>query len=411
MEITPPLRFLEPILAFLVLVLLAIPGTSHGSPAWVIALSVVLVAAAALSGYLPLSTLAVSAAASLAMCAAPADQASLAPIACYVVLFSWIARDRPHPRSVTLGICIATYLPLGLAQEGFPPTPITTLMILFSTGLAVVGALTFRWLMGEMAAQRTEARRQERELRTSLARDLHDTVAQTLAHTAMRANLAAAEASVTDSTKATLEQIAQECSDSATDLRQLLSGLRNSGAAGATDLWAPRDAATLTDDVYAQADRLRDAGFQVDADVHVMSVSAARATTLSMVLREAVTNVIKHASAGSPVSLRLIEEGGVVRGTLVNQAPTCRINRHGWGIIGMRERMGLLNGSLTLEDGNGQWTVRAELPGTPPLLSTVNTAPAPTPQRPCSDHQANSASRALSSESGPASRRFSSRKR
>jgi signal transduction histidine kinase len=96
---------------------------------------------------------------------------------------------------------------------------------------------------------------------------------------------------------------------------------------------------------------------------------------LLRVAQEALVNAAKHA-AGEHVVVRLdyadTEVTLVVRNALGQDATGggagagVRTADAGYGLTGMRERLRLLNGTLEAGDRDGQWTVTARLPVSPP---------------------------------------------
>jgi signal transduction histidine kinase len=90
--------------------------------------------------------------------------------------------------------------------------------------------------------------------------------------------------------------------------------------------------------------------------------------TAYRVVVEALTNVRQHARGASGVDVTLtITQGGLLRVTVVNDGVAGGAGRHrrsgGLGIVGLRERVELLGGTLTAEplpaDG---WRLEVVLP-------------------------------------------------
>jgi signal transduction histidine kinase len=81
--------------------------------------------------------------------------------------------------------------------------------------------------------------------------------------------------------------------------------------------------------------------------------------------QEALTNALRHARNASRVEIRVVEGGGRLRlrvtddGQLNPVGPTS----HGFGLLGMTERVHLLGGTLRAGPAlGGGWAVDAELP-------------------------------------------------
>ena len=310
--------WLEPCLAAGVAVLVIVGDGPLGLPWYAWLANAALIVAVALSDLLPRTSLLLLTCSMLSLWLIPPDALPIGPIGAFVLAFSWVARRRPAPALVVGGITLGVYLIIGVKIEGFPPSFFTHAMVLLSALTAVSGGLLWLWVEDKLARQRDDAQTQLRELRVSLARDLHDTVAQTLSHAAMRAWMAAGSDGPTSDLRAVLVTIAEECAESATDLRRLLSVLREHEPDQHPQHGPLADAETLTSDLAHEAQRLREAGFEVVTDMHLTTLSAARATTMSRVLHEAVSNILKHAPRGSTVTLHLVDDGEVVRGTFTN---------------------------------------------------------------------------------------------
>ncbi|HEY7016889.1 MAG TPA: sensor histidine kinase, partial [Gaiellaceae bacterium] len=87
-------------------------------------------------------------------------------------------------------------------------------------------------------------------------------------------------------------------------------------------------------------------------------------TAIYRVVQEALTNVVKHARA-SRVSVLLTRDGGRIKAVIEDDGTgfEAASDGDGIGLIGMRERVELLNGTLTVESSaTSGTTVAAEVP-------------------------------------------------
>jgi signal transduction histidine kinase len=88
-------------------------------------------------------------------------------------------------------------------------------------------------------------------------------------------------------------------------------------------------------------------------------------TTLYRIVQEALTNITKHAGA-TRVSVLLVRRPGVVSALIEDDGHGFGADeeaRGGIGLAGMRERLALLDGRLTIESGRGTGTsLVAEVP-------------------------------------------------
>jgi signal transduction histidine kinase len=81
--------------------------------------------------------------------------------------------------------------------------------------------------------------------------------------------------------------------------------------------------------------------------------------------QEALTNALRHARNASRVQIRVVEGGGRLRLRVSDdgQIDPTRPASHGFGLLGMTERVQLLGGTLRAGPApGGGWTVDAELP-------------------------------------------------
>jgi signal transduction histidine kinase len=176
-----------------------------------------------------------------------------------------------------------------------------------------------------------------------------------------------------------LEQVAHEAVDQLTteiaSLRTLITELRP----------AALDEFGLTPALEALAERTRvvegvEVELVVDLD-HVAGRAADRPageleTAVYRLVQEALTNVGKHAAA-TRVRVAVVEADGEIRVDVQDDGrgfdPSSETA--GFGLVGMRERVELAGGALTVESGAGTGTaVRARLPAGGPGRARVLTA-------------------------------------
>lgn len=179
----------------------------------------------------------------------------------------------------------------------------------------------------------------------------------------MRAHVLAMHPDASPPIPEELAVIADECSSSAHDRRQLLSPLRQHEDGASPSFVGPfADADTLEAAVEEQAERLRAHGFMAATEVRVGPLSPARAATLTKVTVEATTNMIKHAPAGTLCQLSVTDDGGDLLAVLSNRTLARKVNPRRLGHIGIEERDGLLRGTCTLDRDGGWWHVRVRFP-------------------------------------------------
>jgi signal transduction histidine kinase len=231
------------------------------------------------------------------------------------------------------------------------------------------------WLFGLFVRHRHEERRAHARAdelreqarvavdqeRARLARELHDVISHNLSVVVVQA--AGARATGTGD-PATLEKIERSGRESLVEMRRLLGVLRTEGD-GDPDL-APQPGIGQLD---ALAAGVRAAG--LDVTLTMEGERAALSPVLDLcayrIVQESLTNVVKHAGPARvgvtvrcdprAVTIDVVDDGvgsPVVAGTG---------HGHGHGLVGMRERVALFGGSLTVGPlAGGGFGVHARLP-------------------------------------------------
>jgi two-component system sensor histidine kinase DesK len=173
--------------------------------------------------------------------------------------------------------------------------------------------------------------------RERIARDLHDLLGHTLSVVVLKSELAQKLLSRDpDRARQEIAEIEKTARAGLAEVRQAITGYRSSG---------------LHAEIQQVRNALTSAGIEATIDGPELNLPAAQETALSLALREAVTNVIRHAAAtrchirfyARDTSLLMeVEDNGVG-----GNAP------FGNGLIGMRERIQALGGMLQRECHRG----------------------------------------------------------
>ena len=176
--------------------------------------------------------------------------------------------------------------------------------------------------------------------RERIARDLHDVLGHTLSVIVLKAELAGrllARGEEIGRAAAEIADVEQTARTALAEVRETIGGYRAHGLAAEMD--AARSALTA-------------AGVQFEVHgMPAMGLQPAEETVLGLALREAVTNVVRHAKA-STCHLRFVAENGR-RLLLIEDNGTHTIHREGNGLRGMRERVESLGGTIQLERDHG----------------------------------------------------------
>ncbi|GAA1558835.1 sensor histidine kinase [Kribbella lupini] len=208
-------------------------------------------------------------------------------------------------------------------------------------------------------AELTEAERAERALwqeRARIARELHDVVAHHLSVVVVRADSAPHRLqALPEEVRTEFAGIAEEARSSLTEMRRVLRLLR----AEPGELEPQPGLEDLPDLV----ERARQAGASIELEATAVEVDAAVALTAYRVVQEGISNAVRHApGAAITVTVRRVEDE--LRVTVSNtssQAP--EKSGAGQGLLGMRERVSLVDGTVRAESTpDGGFVVEAVLP-------------------------------------------------
>jgi two-component system sensor histidine kinase DesK len=173
--------------------------------------------------------------------------------------------------------------------------------------------------------------------RERISRDLHDLLGHTLSVIVLKSELASKLASRDpERAAAEIRDVESVAREALAQVRAAVQGYRSTG---------------LKSEFARAASVLRDAGLEVKSDYTPAELTPLEESVLTLVLREAVTNVIRHARASrcelkvgvtdSSFEMRVADNG--VGGQALEGA----------GLTGMRERVQALGGALerTVEGG------------------------------------------------------------
>ncbi|MFJ2298541.1 sensor histidine kinase [Oerskovia paurometabola] len=246
--------------------------------------------------------------------------------------------------------------------------PVTALVVLLVATAVTAGVLAWA-----LVRSRRERRAYEEDLtgwaaeraaqaeRLRIARDLHDLASHGLGLITVRAASARTVPGPDgDAERAqALADIERAGRDATTELRRMLAVLRSPGDD------APLRPAETLDDLPQIVESARTAGLDVTLDTEDVTVSAGVGLGICSVVREALANVLRHAGptrvrvvlSRRSTGLRLVVEDD---GPAPGWAPRPGA---GVGLVGLRERVVALGGSLASGPCGRGFRVEAALPG------------------------------------------------
>jgi signal transduction histidine kinase len=304
-----------------------------------------------------------------------------ADVALFIALYSLALHGRLRQLPWACGIMAAGMVLVALRASPAVSVWDALFFLLSTTTAALALGLMVRTRRAQLAGLRERAARLEIERdqrtrlatateRTRVAREMHDIVGHNLA---VMITLADAGAYATDAApergKEALELIGDTGRTALGELRRVLGVLREAsdGATVPPEL-SPQPALI---DIEALCEGVRTAGLDIvyrtagDMDTldHGMQLTVYR------IVQEALTNTLKHAGAGTRVTLTVVAEDTRLVIRVRDNGPAHRPGlsyEEGHGLVGMRERAALYGGNISTGPATGGgWTVDATLDLTP----------------------------------------------
>lgn len=268
---------------------------------------------------------------------------------------------------VVLGYCgteIPAFLPIGPVTSGSDDDFETYTFVAYC--LAIVITVGVAALIGSVRRSRSReesvaaAQRHALQVeslageRARLARDLHDVVAHHVSLVAVRAESAPfLHPDLNDDARAVLADIAADAREALTELRQVLVVLqRTSDESERT----PQPTACDVDDLVASAVA---AGQSITLDGEWRDVPPAAGYVLYRAVQEGLTNARRHAPGSRTTVSRRQSDTAV--GLRMGNAATGAADP-GRGLIGMRERVEALGGTMTAVVADGEFVLQIEVP-------------------------------------------------
>jgi two-component system sensor histidine kinase DesK len=256
--------------------------------------------------------------------------------------------------SVPIFVTILIAQALGLLVEGLllHTNPIALALTIFLMGVVgVSNAFIARQKRADaklrMAHEEIEQLAAVAE-RERIARDLHDVLGHTLSVIVLKAELAGRLI------ERDPQRAAQEIADVEKTARTALSEVREAiGGYRSQGLPAEMELARNT---------LRSAGVTLACESSLPQLYAAEETVLCLALREAVTNIVRHARA-THCRMRFTTSGDGYHSLLITDDGTHPKLQEGNGLRGMRERVQSLGGRLSITTDPGV-SLLIELPMT-----------------------------------------------
>jgi two-component system sensor histidine kinase DesK len=183
--------------------------------------------------------------------------------------------------------------------------------------------------------------------RERIGRDLHDLLGHTLSVIALKSELARKLIDRDlEAARAEIGEVERVARDALSQVRNAVSGIRSTA---------------LPAEIVAATALLEAQGLQVKCETENVKLPHDRETALALSLREAATNIRRHARA-KVVTIRVRKESAAVIVEVADDGHGGRIVP-GNGLNGMRERLDTVGGTLSLEPTqDGGILLRASVP-------------------------------------------------
>jgi two-component system sensor histidine kinase DesK len=174
--------------------------------------------------------------------------------------------------------------------------------------------------------------------RERIARDLHDVLGHTLSLIVLKSELASKLADRDPAAAATeIRDVEAIARGALHELREAVTGYKSAG------ITAELDRAKMM---------LETAGVKVETHAGAVRLAPTHEGVLALAIREAVTNVVRHAEAHA-VQLQLAQTNGTCRFEIADDGRGSSVVFEGNGLAGMRQRIEALGGTMRRETQNG----------------------------------------------------------
>jgi len=174
--------------------------------------------------------------------------------------------------------------------------------------------------------------------RERISRDLHDLLGHTLSLITLKAELAGKLLGRDEAAcRQEIGDIERSARNALSEVRSAVTGYRQSG---------------LAHELNSARASLASAGITLTSRVQPFSMPPAAENVMSLALREAVTNILRHAKA-TACDVELACENGRIRFRIADNGVRLDGIVHGNGLAGMQERVSSLGGRLDIVAGHG----------------------------------------------------------
>lgn len=319
----------------------------------------------------PIVGLAVSAGAAVVATAAglPSEPGGAAILALAVLAFTAV-RVLPSIAATAIALCGLAVAGAGWfgAALGYPTSHAAYTIRTECWAVAVALGLWLRYLDRR---RRDTAEAVRRDERLAMARELHDVVAHHITGIVLQtqaARITARRGQDPEDLDDSLGEIEAAGSEALTAMRRVVALLRDADDAATTGA-GPEHLAKLVERFGGHG-----RGPAVTLRLHEQAEAQwppEVASTVYRVVQESLTNIARHAGHARSASVEITSDEEGIRIEVTDDAPTAtprprprHLHRGGFGLVGMRERVEALGGTLVAgpQAAGGGWAVTATVP-------------------------------------------------
>ncbi len=256
---------------------------------------------------------------------------------------------RPVPAWTVFALVVASVAWTQIGSPAASPRVIGSVIIIINTALVVYGLMWMARSARQLgAARRTLAAAALTEARARFARDLHDVLGLSLSAIAMKSDLA--------------QRLLTKDPQRAGPVLVEMVEVSRSALATVRAVAGGRHRTSLVEECRTAEELLRAAGLEIEMHLDSAAIPPEVATELAVVLREGITNVLRH-SAGTCCEVTVSASDDVAALHIVNDGAGEPTNTDGSGLRNMAERVVALGGVLTARRvGAGRFELVASVP-------------------------------------------------
>ncbi|WP_417310337.1 sensor histidine kinase [Devosia sp.] len=260
-------------------------------------------------------------------------------------MLGWLPPSVPRTAALA-AVALAILSTAWLMQQPLVYVAALLVLAVIAAAGAAMGARRQRQEAEGAARQRQASARAAEAERQRIARDLHDLLGHTLSVVTLKADLASRLFDADpERARSELAEIQSISRTALAEVREAVAGLRD------------RSLETAAEEARQH---LEASGLAVSLQLEATDLTRPQSTALAMVIREAVTNIIRHAGARQ-ATIRTAGDAGAVALTISDDGCGGASLGEG-GLGGLAARIEGLSGRFSVETADTGTTVRAWIP-------------------------------------------------